>query len=52
MPDDYLFSVPQRDDPYPYYRELRDEDPAHHSAAEDIWVLTRFADCVAAFSDW
>src|SRR5262245_49415296 len=52
MPEDYLFSVPQRDDPYPYYRELRDEDPAHYSATEDIWVLTRFADCVAAFSDW
>jgi hypothetical protein len=52
MPDDYVFSVPQRDDPYPYYRELRDEDPAHYSAKEDIWVLTRFADCVAAFSDW
>ena len=26
MSDDYVFSVPQRDDPYPYYRELRDED--------------------------
>ena len=34
MPDDYLFSVPQREDPYPYYRELRDEDPVHHSATE------------------
>ena len=52
MPDDYLFSTPQRDDPYPYYRELRDEDPAHYSATEDIWVITRFADCVGAFSDW
>jgi cytochrome P450 len=52
MPDDYLFSTPQLDDPYPYYRQLRDEDPAHHSATEDIWVITRFADCVAAFSDW
>ena len=52
MPDDYLFSTPQRDDPYPYYRELRDEDPAHYSATEDIWVITRFADCVGAFGDW
>ena len=52
MPTDYLFTTPQLDDPYPYYRQLRDEDPAHYSATEDIWVLTRFADCVAAFSDW
>jgi cytochrome P450 len=52
MVDDYLFSTPQMDDPYPYYRELRDEDPAHYSATEDIWVISRFADCVAAFSDW
>jgi cytochrome P450 len=48
----YTLDVPRRDDPYPYYRQLRDEDPAHYSPVEDIWVLTRFDDCLAAFSDW
>jgi cytochrome P450 len=43
--------VPRRADPYPYYAELRREDPVHYSPVEDIWVLTRFDDCMAAFSD-
>ena len=40
------------DDPYPTYKWMRDEDPAHYSATEEIWVLTRYADCSAAFKDW
>lgn len=52
VPSDYLLSTPQMPDPYPYYRELRDEDPAHYSATEDLYVLTRYEDCLAAFSDW
>ena len=40
------------DDPYPTYQWMRDEDPAHYSATEDVWVLTRYADCSAAFKDW
>jgi cytochrome P450 len=43
--------VPRRTDPYPYYAELRREEPVHYSPVEDIWVLTRFDDCMAAFSD-
>ncbi len=39
-------------DPYPTYKWMRDEDPAHYSETEDVWVLTRFADCSAAFKDW
>lgn len=39
-------------DPYPTYRRMRDQDPAHHSLPEDLWVLTRYADCSAAFRDW
>jgi cytochrome P450 len=31
---------------------MRSEDPAHYSESEDIWVLTRYADCSAAFKDW
>jgi cytochrome P450 len=52
MPADYLLSTPQMDDPYPYYRELRDEDPAHYSASADLWVLSRFDDCIEAFANW
>jgi cytochrome P450 len=40
------------DDPYPYYRQLRDEDPIHYSATEDLWVITRFDDCLEVFSNW
>jgi cytochrome P450 len=52
MPTPYRLSTPQLDDPYPYYRELRDDDPAHYSAVEDLYVLTRFDDCLAVFSDF
>lgn len=52
MPADYLLSTPQMDDPYPYYRELRDEDPAHYSATAGLWVLSRFDDCIEAFTNW
>ena len=40
------------DDPYPIYTWMRDEDPAHYSATENIWVITRFDDVAAAFRDW
>ena len=36
---------------YRRHRQLQDEDPAHFSSVEDLWVLTRFDDCLAAFSD-
>jgi cytochrome P450 len=38
-------------DPYPVYRRLRDEDPVHHVAAHDFWVLSRFEDVFAAAGD-
>ena len=49
---DYLLSTTRLADPYPYYRELRDTDPAHYSATEDLWVVSRFDDCLACLSDW
>ena len=52
MPADYLLCTPRLEDPYPYYRELRDQDPVHYSAVEDLWVVTRFEDCLDIFSDW
>ena len=51
-PPEYRLDVIALDDPYPFYRRLRDEDPAHYSRAEDLWVLTRYEDCHAAFNDW
>lgn len=39
-------------DPYPFYQWLRDEDPAHHARAADLWVLTRYDDVAGAFRDW
>ncbi len=40
------------DDPYPQYRWMRDNDPTHYSARENIWVLTRYDDVLNAFKDW
>ncbi len=48
----YPLNLISSDDPYPTYRWMRDEDPAHYSETEEVWVLTRFADCSAAFKDW
>src|SRR5436853_3337812 len=31
-------------DPFPLYRRMRDEDPAHWSPALKAWVLTRYED--------
>jgi cytochrome P450 len=52
MTDAYILSVPQLDDPYPYYKSLRDEDPVHYSPVEDLWVITRFEDCLSIFGNW
>ncbi len=32
------------DNPYPAYRQLRDNDPVHRHAEPPFWVLSRFAD--------
>ena len=52
MSFNYPLNIIATDDPYPTYKWMRDEDPAHYSATEDVWVLTRYADCSAAFKDW
>ena len=46
-PYDYEF----HEDPYPMYRRLRDEDPVHHAAADDLWVVSRHADVHAVLRD-
>jgi len=40
------------DDPYPVYRQLRDEAPVYHHPGRDLWVLSRFDDIVTASKDW
>lgn len=37
--------------PFPMYAALREQDPVHHVAAGDFWVLTRFDDVWAAAGD-
>jgi cytochrome P450 len=46
-PDDPAFLA----DPFPLYRQLRDEDPAHWSPRLNAWVLTRYEDCRRALQD-
>ncbi|MEO6062489.1 MAG: cytochrome P450 [Thermoflexales bacterium] len=38
-------------DPYPVYRQMREEAPVYWSAAWNAWVLTRHADVVALHRD-
>src|SRR5262249_1690774 len=35
-------------DPYPFYHRLRAEEPVHWNTGARMWVLTRYADVVAA----
>jgi cytochrome P450 len=48
----YQLAIIADDDPYPKYKWMRDNDPAHYSVAADIWVLTRFDDVSDAFKNW
>jgi cytochrome P450 len=38
-------------DPYPIYKQLRDEAPVYHSARRNFWALSRFDDVLAAHKD-
>src|SRR5512146_119895 len=39
-------------DPFPFYKVLRDEHPCFWSEEAGMWVLSRYADIVAAGTDW
>ena len=47
-----LLSVPPgfTDDPYPFLRAMRENRPVHRNP-DGTYVLTRYADCVAAYRD-
>jgi cytochrome P450 len=36
-----------RQDPYPKYRELRDQAPLHHAPESDTWTVSRYDDVAA-----
>lgn len=52
MTFNYELMIIASPDPYPTYKWMRDNDPAHYSEVEDIWVLTRYSDVSEAFKDW
>ena len=45
-PYDYDF----HEDPYPYYKRLRDEAPLYHNEELKFWALSRHSDVVRAFA--
>jgi cytochrome P450 len=46
------FSVQANEDPYPIYRQLRDECPVHYNDERQLWSLSRYEDIQAAARDW
>lgn len=49
--DQRLTSPEFFDDPYPYYRTLRESDPVHWSDANGGWMLTRYDDVWSTLRD-
>jgi len=45
------FASTCRDDPYPTYRALRDEDPVHRSSPSGAWCVSRYDDVLAVLKD-
>src|ERR1700676_46375 len=45
------FARTTMDNPYPIYRQLRDEAPVFHNETIDFWALSRFDDVMAAHLD-
>ena len=44
------YSPDLHEDPYPVYRRLRDQFPAHHNDALSFWTVSRYDDVKAALS--
>lgn len=40
------------DDPYPVYRELREQHPAYHNPERAFWAVSRWDDVQRAARDW
>lgn len=48
--DPYSYEI--HEDPYPFYRRLRDEAPAYFNEKRRFWALSRYDDVRAATNDW
>jgi cytochrome P450 len=46
-----LFAPETLVNPYPLYKQMREEDPVHYSESLGYWVLTRYSDVEAALRD-
>ncbi len=40
-----------RADPYPFYAQLRSQDPIHWDEEMGFWVLARYADIASIYND-
>ena len=40
------------DDPYPIYRQLRNEYPVFHNPDRNLWVLSRYSDVQSVARNW
>ena len=45
------YSYEFHDDPFPVYRQLRDDAPCYHDDELGFWALSRYDDVVAALHD-
>jgi cytochrome P450 len=45
------YSYEFHEDPFPVYRQLRDDAPCYHDADLGFWAISRYADVVAALHD-
>jgi cytochrome P450 len=45
------FDPEQIADPYPAYRWMRDQAPVYYDDANDLWLVTRYDDCVKVVRD-
>jgi cytochrome P450 len=55
MTDELAFDLysPQIDaDPFPFYQVLRDQHPCYWADTNGAWILSRYADVLAAAQDW
>lgn len=45
------FSFEIQNNPYPAYKMLRDKYPAYFVEQHNLWVISRYADCLKAAQD-
>ena len=45
------YSYEFHDDPFPVYRQLRDDAPCYHNPDLGFWAISRYDDVLAALHD-